>query len=175
MTDTTHRALTVAFLDRDGTINVGAPDDGYITDAQELVLLPGAAQGIRALNDAGITTVVVTNQRGIARGLMSEADLELIHARMAELLTQAAGARLDLVLHCPHGRDRCRCRKPLPGMLEEAEARLGTIDRKSSVIIGDAVSDVEAGTAFGIRGMLLGREVVNLYEAVHSYLPSARN
>jgi D-glycero-D-manno-heptose 1,7-bisphosphate phosphatase len=175
MTGTEHRALTVAFLDRDGTINVKAPEGGYITEPSELVLVAGAAEAIRALNDAAITTVVVTNQRGIARGLMSEPDLDAIHIRLAEMLAQAAGAQLDLVLYCPHARDSCRCRKPLPGMLEQAERQLGTIDRKTSVIIGDALSDIEAGTAFGIRGMLLGREVVNLYEAVNSYLPSARN
>jgi D-glycero-D-manno-heptose 1,7-bisphosphate phosphatase len=172
MRETTAPALTVAFLDRDGTINVRAADDDYITDPDELVLLPRAADAIRALNDAGVVTVVVTNQRGIARGRMTEADLARIHVRLAELLVDAADARLDLILHCPHERDSCRCRKPQPGMLEQAERRLGTIDRETSVIIGDAPSDIEAGTAFGIGGMLLGREEVNLYEAVTSFLTS---
>jgi D-glycero-D-manno-heptose 1,7-bisphosphate phosphatase len=174
MTGASAPAVTVAFLDRDGTINVGAPEGEYITSADHLVLLPRAAQAIRALNDAGITTVLVTNQRGIARGLMSEADLDLIHLRLAELLAES-GAHLDLMIHCPHERAVCDCRKPLPGMLRQAEARLGTIDRETSVIIGDAESDIEAGTAFGIRGMLLGREGVTLYEAVNSYLHSERD
>jgi D-glycero-D-manno-heptose 1,7-bisphosphate phosphatase len=168
-------ALTVVFLDRDGTINLGAGDDSYITAPDQLVLLPDAARAVRALNDAGLTTVLVTNQRGIARGLMTEDDLRLIHARLADLLAEQAGAHLDLVLHCPHAENACRCRKPLPGMLERAEAILGPINRETSVIIGDAGSDTDAGTAFGIRGMLLGREEVNLYEAVTSFLPSVNS
>ncbi|HEX3615394.1 MAG TPA: HAD family hydrolase [Solirubrobacteraceae bacterium] len=156
----------VAFLDRDGTINVKAPQGEYITRPDDLVLLPRSAQAIRRLNDAGVRVAVVTNQRGLALGRMTEHDLTAIHARLRDLLREAADAELDLVLHCPHDLGGCRCRKPLPGMLADAATALGPIDMAASVMIGDSPTDALAGQAFGIRSLLLGSDTSDLYAAV---------
>src|ERR1700752_1585931 len=88
-------------LDRDGTINVKAPEGDYITAPGELELLPGAGRAIAMLNRAGVPVAVVTNQRGIALGRMTDQDLDLIHARLRELLA-AEGAFVDAFFHCPH-------------------------------------------------------------------------
>src|SRR3954453_10440930 len=108
------------FLDRDGTINVSAPRGGYITRAGELALLRGAAAAVRRLNEAGAWVGVVTNQRGVALGLMSEADVDGVHARLRELLA-AEGAHVDGIWTCPHAEGACDCRKPQPGILLQAQ------------------------------------------------------
>jgi D-glycero-D-manno-heptose 1,7-bisphosphate phosphatase len=147
-----------ALLDRDGTINVKAPDGDYIAHPAELVLLPGAGEAIRALNDAGIPVVVVTNQRGIALGRMTEADLAAVHRRLAELLA-ANGARLDAVFHCPHHAGTCACRKPGTLLLERAREHLGLVTLGNSIMIGDSDTDVLAGRAAGARTVRLGDEL----------------
>jgi D-glycero-D-manno-heptose 1,7-bisphosphate phosphatase len=164
---------TIAFLDRDGTINVKAPEGEYITRAEDVALIPGSAAAIRRLNDAGVRVAVVTNQRGIALGRMHEDDLTQVHERLRSLLRESAGAELDMVIHCPHDVGECRCRKPLPGMLEAAAAALGPIDMDRSLMIGDARVDVEAGRAFGVGGVLLGDGVSDLYAAVNLMLSPA--
>jgi D-glycero-D-manno-heptose 1,7-bisphosphate phosphatase len=113
-------------LDRDGTINVKAPEGAYITDPAAVELLPGAGRALASLAARGVPVVVVTNQRGIALGRMTEDDLAAVHARVDELL-RAAGAR-DL---------------------------LGLADLRDAVMIGDAVSDVQAGRRAGARAIRL--------------------
>jgi D-glycero-D-manno-heptose 1,7-bisphosphate phosphatase len=123
--------------------------------------VPGAADGIRLFNRAGWQTVVVTNQSGIARGLLDEHDLAEIHERLRELLARE-GARLDAILHCPHHPDEgepplrcaCACRKPAPGLLLEA-ARRFELDLGSSWIVGDGLRDLEAGARAGLAGAVL--------------------
>jgi D-glycero-D-manno-heptose 1,7-bisphosphate phosphatase len=141
-------------LDRDGTINVKAPEGEYVTAPEGLVLLPGAAGAIRVLNDAGIPVAVVTNQRGIALGRMTEADLDAIHARLERLLA-AEGARIDAFFFCPHEKGACACRKPGPLLLERARDRFGLASLAGTVMIGDALTDVQAGRAAGARTVLL--------------------
>jgi len=141
-------------LDRDGTINFKGPEGGYVTSPDELVLLPGAATAIRRLNEAGIPVAVVTNQRGIALGRMTKADLEAVHARLDRVLA-AEGARVDAIFHCPHEKDACGCRKPGTVMLEWAREHLGLASLSGTVMIGDALSDVQAGRAVGARTVLL--------------------
>ncbi len=154
-----------AFLDRDGTINVKAPEGEYIETPDALVLLPGAAEAIRALNDAGVPVAVVTNQRGIALGRMTGEDLDRVHARLDALLADAAGARVDRYYACPHDKDSCDCRKPRPGMLLRAARDLG-IDPRDAVMIGDAPSDEEAGRRAGARTIRLGYDAATLRDAV---------
>jgi D-glycero-D-manno-heptose 1,7-bisphosphate phosphatase len=141
-------------LDRDGTINVKAPPGEYLTRAEDLVLLPGAAEAIHMLNAAGVPVAVVTNQRGIALGRMTEGDLGHVHKRLRDLLAEA-GARLDGIFHCPHEVDSCACRKPGTLLLERARDHLGLRSLESSVVIGDSLSDVLAGRAVGARTVLL--------------------
>lgn len=146
------------FLDRDGTLNV---EVDYLADPARFELLPGAAEGLARLAAAGFALVVVTNQSGVARGLLDEDVLARIHDRMGAELA-ARGVTLDLVLHCPHHptegsgahRADCSCRKPRPGMLLEAAGRLG-LDLDASWCIGDSLRDLEAAAAVGARGILV--------------------
>jgi D-glycero-D-manno-heptose 1,7-bisphosphate phosphatase len=129
------------FLDRDGVINRKAPsEDEYITLWDEIEILPGVGQAIAWLNRLGFKVIVVTNQRGVAKGLVTIAQLELIHKRMCQHLARR-GARIDGIYYCPHALDPpCTCRKPKPG-----------INLAVSWMIGDSEKDVEAGKRAGCR------------------------
>jgi len=157
MTDTASLARAV-FIDRDGTINV---ERDYLFRPEEFVFVPGAPDAIRLLREAGFRVVVVTNQSGIARGYYDEAAMHRLHRHMDELLARE-GAAVDAYYHCPHHPDGtvdayrtvCDCRKPLPGMLEQAARELH-LDLAASYIIGDKLADVEAGRAAGCRPVLV--------------------
>ena len=164
MSGVTGRAA--AFLDRDGTINVKAAEGEYVTTPGELRLLPGAADAVRRLNDAGALVVVVSNQRGISLGRMTEGDLAAVHARLSDLLDTAAGGHVDAFMHCPHDVGECDCRKPGIGMLLGALRAFPDIDAARSVLIGDSESDVEAGRRFGVRSLQLGVDAPDLATAV---------
>jgi D-glycero-D-manno-heptose 1,7-bisphosphate phosphatase len=139
-----------AFLDRDGVINQKAPRDRYITRWEEMQLLPGVVESIALLNRAGFRVIVVTNQRCVAKGLITSVELDAIHERMRDGLARA-GATLDGVYYCPHElQPPCTCRKPRPGMLLEA-ARAHDIDLSASWIIGDSDNDVAAGRSAGCK------------------------
>jgi D-glycero-D-manno-heptose 1,7-bisphosphate phosphatase len=155
-----------AFLDRDGTINVKAPEGEYVTHPDRVRLLPGAARAVRRLNDLGALVIVVTNQRGIALGRMTEGDLHQVHARLTALLADEAGAHIDAFFFCPHDRGRCDCRKPHPGLLRNAVRRFPDIDLRRSILIGDSPSDVAAADRFGLASLQLGRDAPDLWEAV---------
>ena len=114
------------FLDRDGVINRQLPDD-YVKTWREFEFLPRAKEALRLLTEAGLRLVIVTNQRGIARGLMTEADLQDIHTRMLAELSDA-GAQIAAIYCCPHDHGQCRCRKPQPGMLRQAQMDFPAID-----------------------------------------------
>ncbi len=147
--------VSAVLLDRDGTINVKAAEGEYITRPDEITLLPDAAAAIGLLNARRIPVAVVTNQRGIALGRMTETDLEAVHCRLAELLA-AEGAVLDAVFHCPHDVGECGCRKPGTVMLEQAARYFGLDDFAHVVMIGDSATDVLAGRRVGARAVLLG-------------------
>jgi D-glycero-D-manno-heptose 1,7-bisphosphate phosphatase len=147
------RPATV-FLDRDGTINVKAPEGAYVTRPADVVLLPGAADAVRLLNDAGVEVVVVTNQRGIARGVMSEADYDAVTDALADQLAEQ-GASWRAVYHCPHEKGICACRKPATGLIDRARAELPGLDLAGAVLVGDGDSDVESGRRAGLRSVLL--------------------
>jgi D-glycero-D-manno-heptose 1,7-bisphosphate phosphatase len=141
------------FLDRDGTI---VEDGDYLRDPAELRLLPGAAAAVRRLNDTGLAAVIVTNQSGIARGLLTEGDYEATARRLDDLLA-AEGARLDARYHCPHLPEitgPCECRKPGALLYERAARDLG-LDLGRSWWVGDRLRDLEAATRFGGRGTLV--------------------
>ena len=138
------------FLDRDGVINQRPPEGEYITRWEDFHILPGVAAGIALLNHAGFSVIVVTNQRCVAKGLMTEADLQKMHERMTDVLARA-GAKIDATFYCPHEIEpHCDCRKPAPGMLLSA-ARLRGIDLRTSWMIGDSDNDVEAGVNAGCK------------------------
>jgi D-glycero-D-manno-heptose 1,7-bisphosphate phosphatase len=144
-------ARRAAFLDRDGVLNRRAPAHDYVKSPAEFTWLAGAREGVRRLNDEGWLVLVVTNQRGIARGLYSAADVDAIHERARRELAQV-GARVDAFYFCPHGdEDRCDCRKPMPGLILRA-AREWDVDLAASILIGDDDRDVEAARRAGVRG-----------------------
>lgn len=161
-------APRLVLLDRDGTLNVKAPEGEYVTSPDELVLLPGAAEAVRRLNEAGVPVALVTNQRGIALGRMTEADLAAVHARLTDLLAKHA-AHLDAVVHCPHDTGGCACRKPEPGMLAAAAEQLG-VALRDAVMIGDSASDVEAGRRAGTETVRIGVDAPSLADAVDALL-----
>ena len=140
-----------ALLDRDGTVNI---DKHYLSDPDQLELIPGSGQAIARLNQAGWGVVVVTNQSGVARGYFDLASVDAVNDRLIQLLAEH-GARIDGIEICPHGpQDDCRCRKPLPGMIESAVKKLG-FDPKSAVMVGDKEADVGLGHAVGATSFLV--------------------
>lgn len=142
------------FVDRDGVIN-RRKMGGYIQNLEELEILPGAVDALARLHRAGYRVVVVTNQRGLAIGLMSAADVDAIHAHVSQLVEQAGGW-LDEFYVCPHDRDEgCPCRKPKPGLLDEAD-RAHPVDFSTAVLIGDSDSDIAAGLARGVLTIKIG-------------------
>jgi D-glycero-D-manno-heptose 1,7-bisphosphate phosphatase len=127
------------FLDRDGVINAAPPAGEYVRTWNEFRLLPEVVAWIHLFKAAGYLAIVITNQRGIALGLHTEADLRALHEKMrAELAAQ--GAVLDDVFYCPHAEGACDCRKPLPGMVIQAQ-RKWDIDLAASLFIGDGERD----------------------------------
>jgi histidinol-phosphate phosphatase family protein len=141
------------FLDRDGVINVKAKPGEYIREWREFQLIPAIVDWIRLFNALGLLVIVVTNQRGVARGLMSMVELDQIHERMrAELAS--LGAHIDDVFCCIHDEDSCECRKPRPGMIREAIGKWD-IDLQGSIVIGDSDVDRELARRCGLPFVLV--------------------
>jgi D-glycero-D-manno-heptose 1,7-bisphosphate phosphatase len=138
------------FLDRDGTL---IRDVGYPNDPESVHLIEGAAEALAELRRRGFSLVVVSNQSGIARGLVSAEEAAAVHERFISELKRN-GAEVDDARYCPHAPDEgCSCRKPEPGLLIAAAAELG-LDLGSSFLVGDKASDVEAGRRAGCRTVL---------------------
>jgi D-glycero-D-manno-heptose 1,7-bisphosphate phosphatase len=146
------------FLDRDGTLNV---EVDYIRTPDELQIIEGAAKAVRKLNEHGIITCVISNQSGIARGFLTEADLIPIHAKLREELLRE-GAKLGGIYYCPHHPTagiapynvECECRKPKPGMLQQGARELN-IALQRSFVVGDSVVDMQAGNAVDAATILV--------------------
>lgn len=143
----------LVFLDRDGTI---IEDSGYVREAAAVRLLPGAGPAIARLNAAGHPVVVVTNQSGLARGILTEDQYRGVARRVDELLA-AHGARLDATSYCPHAPEisgPCDCRKPATGGHRRAAAALG-LPPDGAWCIGDRLTDLAPAAGFGGRGILV--------------------
>ncbi len=139
------------FLDRDGTI---AEEVGYANHISRFVVYPFAALAVRRLNEADLPVIVVTNQSGVARGFFPESLIGKMHEKMVEELA-VGGARVDGMYYCPHIRDDgCSCRKPLPGMLEQA-AREHNLEIRGSVLVSDRYNDIQMGNENGCRTILV--------------------
>jgi len=146
------------FLDRDGTIN---EEVGYVNHIERFFLLPGVGQAIRLLNQHGWKTVVVTNQSGVARGYFPESLIHQVHQKMKKLL-ESEEAHLDGIYYCPHHpdigvppyRQKCRCRKPATGMIEEAMKEFA-LDLSQSYMVGDRGVDIEFAHHIGAKAILV--------------------
>ena len=150
--------MKAVFLDRDGTVTV---EKGHLGNPDDLELHAGAADAIRRLREAGWSVFVVTNQSGVARGMFTEEELASVHFRMVAMLG-AEGASIDGLYSCPHHPEGrvleyavdCDCRKPRPGLILQA-AREHGVDLASSVIVGDARRDIDAGRSAGLAACVL--------------------
>jgi len=143
------------FLDRDGVINRKAPEGSYVARVSDVEVLPSSLEAIAKLCANGWLVFVVTNQRGIARGIVSEEAVEEIHRWLSDQVTNSGG-RIMQVYYCPHDySDLCNCRKPKPGMLLRA-AREYSLDLARSWMVGDSICDVQAGRAAGCRTVYIG-------------------
>ena len=167
----------VAFVDRDGVIDERPAPHQYVTSWEGFRWVDGILPMLRGLSDMGYPLLVITNQQGVGKGILSEAALEGIHGEMTRTL-EREGIALTRVLHCPHlEQDRCLCRKPRPGLIYRAvnEAPF-PIDVARSVVIGDADSDMQAGMAAGVGtrilvgGEGLGNEATHRVERVQDVL-----
>lgn len=158
-----HRKITTILLDRDGVLNV---DQNLIDRIERLEVIPLAAASVARLNRNGIRCYVITNQPVIARGLCTEEELRRIHDRL-ESIIEESGGRLEAIYYCPHHpethheegipelRRGCRCRKPSPGLIFQAQREHG-FDLAATIIVGDRAADIRAGRAAGIRTVLIG-------------------
>jgi histidinol-phosphate phosphatase family protein len=157
-------------LDRDGTLVVDVPYNG---DPAKVQLMPGAVEALAELREAGVPTALVSNQSGIARGLIDRAQVDAVNARLEELL-----GPIGPVAICPHGPDDgCGCRKPQPGLIFEAAERLG-VRAERCAVIGDIGADMGAAAAAGARGVLVPTPVtlraeIDAAPAVARSLPEA--
>lgn len=143
----------VVFLDRDGVINKRPPEHDYVRKWEEFEFLPGAIEAIRLLNQSDYRVFVVTNQRGIARRLMTEKNLAEIHKKMRAELAKN-GAKIDEIYYCPHNIGECECRKPKPGLFFRA-AGDHRLDLGQAIFIGDSRSGIQAGKAAGCQTILM--------------------
>ncbi len=166
------------FLDRDGVITQEPPHYAHRLD--QLALIPKSGDAIRLLNESGFMVVIVSNQAGIAHGYYREEDAVSFNQALGEKLLEA-GARIDAVYYCPHHpeakimnyRVDCDCRKPRPGMLTKAAKELG-VDMESSFMVGDKLSDIEAGEMAECKTVLVktgyGAEQLKSYGIECSYI-----
>jgi D-glycero-D-manno-heptose 1,7-bisphosphate phosphatase len=150
-----HKAV---FLDRDGTI---VEDVGYLSTPDQIKFIPGAIEAIKKLNEAGYKVVVISNQAGVARGLITEDMLQTIDKTLHRFILNG-GAHLDGVYYCPHHPEygvypyhqACECRKPHPGLIKRAQRDLN-LDLSASYMIGDKATDIEAGKRAGTKTILV--------------------
>lgn len=144
--------MKLVILDRDGTINEDSAE--FVKAPEEWAPLPGALEAIARLNHAGWHVVIASNQSGLGRGLFDVAMLNAVHAKMNKMLA-AVGGRIDAVFYCPHTTDdKCRCRKPGPGLFEQIGERYG-VDLSDVPMAGDAVRDLIAGATAGCEPHLV--------------------
>jgi D-glycero-D-manno-heptose 1,7-bisphosphate phosphatase len=145
------------FLDRDGVLNRKMPEGVYVSDWAQFEWLPGAVEAVARMKRAGLTVIVVSNQRGIALGRVTTTQLERLHDKMQDHLARN-DARLDAIYYCPHDQGECRCRKPDTGLFEQACKSFPQAIAENSLVIGDSLSDIQAGQRLGMKTIFIQGE-----------------
>ena len=146
------------FLDRDGVLNRKMPEGVYVSDWAQFTWLPGAVEAVARMKRAGLTVIVVSNQRGIALGRVTAMQLERLHDKMQDSLARN-DAKLDAIYYCPHDHGECRCRKPDTGLFEQAFQSFPQANAGNSVVIGDSLSDIQAGQRLGMKTIFIQGEL----------------
>lgn len=146
--------IRCAFLDRDGVINRKPPEGAYVARWSDFHILPGVEPAVAALNRAGVRVIVISNQRGIALGYYTAADVDALHAQLQQHLA-ARGARIDAFYFCPHDKDSCDCRKPKIALFELAFRDFPDASRSNSIVIGDSLSDIDAARNLGVPSIFI--------------------
>lgn len=140
---------TTLFLDRDGVINRRLPG-AYVADPEDFQFLPGVLEVMPQLADLFHPIIIITNQQGIGKGLMNSSDLDRVHSSMLQQINQAGG-RIDAIYFCPHLKTtNCNCRKPRPGLIEQAVHDFPAIELADAVLVGDSLSDLQLGKDLGL-------------------------
>ncbi len=143
---------SAVFLDRDGVIIQNR--ENYVCNWEDVEFLPSSLQALKLLGQSSYKIIIVTNQSAIGRGILTIEQADTINHRIIKVITDAGG-RIDGLFTCPHAPDdHCSCRKPLPGLILQAADAL-SIDLPSSALIGDALTDIQAGSAAGIKTLIL--------------------
>ena len=157
------------FLDRDGVINKRLPGD-YVKRVEDFEFLPGTIEALAGLAAIFGKIIVVTNQQGIGKGLMQEADLQNIHDFLKHTI-MIAGGRIDAIYHCPDLAEKPNsCRKPSTEMADKAKIDFPSINFKKSVMIGDSLSDMQFGKNCGMHNVLIdGKKEENIHEKLYNY------
>jgi D-glycero-D-manno-heptose 1,7-bisphosphate phosphatase len=145
------------FLDRDGVLNRKMPEGVYVVEWAQFAWLAGAVEAVVRMKRAGLTVVVVSNQRGIALGRITALQLEVLHEKMQDELARN-DARLDAIYYCPHDHGECHCRKPETGLFEQAFQNFPQANAGNSVVIGDSLSDIQAGRRLGMKTIFIQGE-----------------
>ena len=169
--------MNFIFIDRDGVINKdpgGWTEHSYVTDWKDFHFLPGTLEALRILKEEGIKVIVASNQGGVSKGVYKKEQLNKINDLMLKEIKRSSG-EIEEVFYCIHkDEDNCNCRKPKPGMLEEAARKYG-IDPKTTYFIGDDKKDILAGKKIGCRAVLVlsgksKREDVKMWEEKPDYI-----
>ena len=180
---TTFPGIKYVFLDRDGVINRKLPEGQYVRSWSEFDILEGVESAIACLNRSGRSVIVITNQRGIALGLYTRADVETLHRELQEHLA-AHSAHIDAFYYCPHHKNQCDCRKPKTGLFEQAFKDFPEASAQNSVVIGDSISDIQAARKLSLPAIFIcgdqatqkhggAEEAIDLADAVANTLAEA--
>jgi D-glycero-D-manno-heptose 1,7-bisphosphate phosphatase len=151
---TSFPGVQYVFLDRDGVINRKLAEGEYVGHWDQFEILPGVETAIAALNRSTRKVIVVTNQRGIALGHCTAADVDSLHRRLQKHLAEH-GARVDAFYLCPHDKNECNCRKPKTGLFEDAFRDFPGASASKSIVIGDSLSDIEAARSIGAPSIFI--------------------
>ncbi len=167
----TKKSRKCVFFDRDGIVNKSPGPGRYVIRIEDFHVIPEFVEALRTARQLGYCAVIVTNQRSVAKGLITASALDEIHLSIENLLWKEHSLSLLDIAYCPHEADVCKCRKPLPGMLVSIARRHG-IDLGLSWMIGDSPTDIEAGRRAGCRTVLVGTSAPDC--AADRQVPSMR-